>query len=256
MVVSAGVLLPALWGSDSDVGAGVPCAGVGGIPRLSGWVGGTVALVLFVLVGRVSMSGVLLLSGGVDSLTLLADLVAEGDAPLCLSINYGQRHHLELKASTEIARHYGVRREFLSLPQNALSGSALTCDRKLPQGVVPSDPSQTATVVPGRNAVFAALACALAVREGLASVYLACHAGDSLIYPDCRPDFVAFLNGAFRSAYGVSVLAPFLAVTKANIVRRARVLNAPLHLAYSCYRGKSVPCGVCGACLARQEAGA
>lgn len=197
---------------------------------------------------------VLLLSGGVDSLVLLAREVAAGRNPLCVSFAYGQRHFRELYAGNAIAWHYGVEQTCLTLPANLLEGSALTGAGDVPVGKHFTDPSQAATVVPNRNLLFIAAAATEAVRRGLGMVLFACHAGDSAIYLDCRPEFVHAADTALYLACGVHVAAPFLSMSKREIVQLGRELNAPLEMAWSCYMGGDEPCGQCGACVERVEA--
>src|SRR4051812_44350842 len=101
----------------------------------------------------VTVNGVLLLSGGVDSAVLLAHLRDRGETPLCVSFDYCQRHGRELRAAADLAAHYKAPRELVHLSRNVLAGSALTGRGALPGGVPADDPAQAATVVPARNAV-------------------------------------------------------------------------------------------------------
>jgi 7-cyano-7-deazaguanine synthase len=199
------------------------------------------------------MNSVLLLSGGLDSLVLLARECHAGRPPVCVSFDYGQRHRKELYAAESIAAVYRVRRMLLSVPRAAIAGSALTGG-----GVVPhahySDPSQAATVVPNRNLVMLSLAGGVAVRLGADRVLFAAHAGDAAIYPDCRKGFVEAASGAMRLACGVGIVAPFLGLAKREIVALGRELDVPFSLAWSCYEGNGQPCGRCGACVERAEA--
>jgi len=197
---------------------------------------------------------IVLLSGGVDSLVALAQAVAAGSEVACVSVDYGQRHSKELGAGERIALHYGVPREVLALHPDILSGSALTGRGAVPRGLHYADPAQAATVVPNRNMVLASLAAAVAVRRGASRVLLGAHAGDAAVYPDCRPEFVAALSAATVLACGVSVEAPLLRLTKADVVRTGRSLGAPLAMAWTCYIGGPVPCGGCGACVELAEA--
>jgi 7-cyano-7-deazaguanine synthase len=113
-----------------------------------------------------------------------------------------------------------------------------------------------ATVVPNRNLLFLSLAGAVAVGSGLKTVLFSAHAGDAAVYPDCRPEFVAAADRALGLACGVGVEAPFLAMTKGEIVALGRELGVPLERTWSCYLGGEEPCGRCGACVERGEAGA
>jgi 7-cyano-7-deazaguanine synthase len=211
---------------------------------------------------------VLLLSGGLDSLVLLARECAAGRRPLCVSFNYGQRHsHPESNAACEIARHYGTELVTFVLPR--LSGSALTGDGGIPKGLHFEDPGQAATVVPNRNMVMLSVAASLGARARWPVVLFAAHKGDAAVYPDCRAGFVRAMNDALALSCGVRVEAPFLDMSKREVVRLGRSLGAPLELSWSCYDPQSrpwdgapterpmvrhVPCDRCGACVERLEA--
>jgi 7-cyano-7-deazaguanine synthase len=141
-----------------------------------------------------------------------------------------------------------------------LSGSALTDDEvAVPDGHY-TEESMRATVVANRNAIFAMVATGVAVAEGAGAVGLGIHAGDHAIYPDCRPPFVAAAEHLAKVANegfvteGFQLLAPFLAWSKADIVRRGAELDVPFASTWSCYKGGAVHCGTCGTCVERIEA--
>jgi 7-cyano-7-deazaguanine synthase len=191
---------------------------------------------------------VVLLSGGLDSAVLLAHVIeAVGGEVRTLSVGYGQRHErAEMHAAHEIATRYKVPRVRVDLPPVMFDGSTLT------GGV--GQLSGSPTVVPGRNLVFLSLAVAHAASVGSGAVYLASHKSDEAVYPDCRASFVAAVGAAAELAYGVMVAAPFLGMTKREVVARGRELGVPLEMTWSCYAGGSEPCGACGACDERTEA--
>jgi 7-cyano-7-deazaguanine synthase len=201
---------------------------------------------------------VVLLSGGMDSAVLLGWVRNETDAAgvHALSVDYGQRHRRELWSAFQLARFYGAEFHRVGLPPSLLAGSALTGSGEVPRGLDYRDPGQAATVVAGRNLVLASLAVAHAARHGCDRVYLAAHAGDRAVYPDCRPEFVAGLDRAAREGYGVSVLAPFAAkgMDKRAVAHLGKSLGVPLDMTWSCYEGGDRPCGSCGACAERSEA--
>lgn len=200
---------------------------------------------------------VLLLSGGVDSLVLLAREVRAGRAPrLCVSFDYGQRHRRELEAAWQIAGVYRVPHTTLRLPPEPFTASALTGGGDVPKGLHFADPAQAATVVPNRNMTMLALAGGLAVKCGAKAVLFGAHAGDAAVYADCRAGFVAAVSEAMVLACGVRVEAPFLTMDKAAVVALGAGLGVPFALAWSCYVGGDEPCGECGACAERQGAGA
>lgn len=199
-----------------------------------------------------------LLSGGMDSATALAQSATTGTAVLALTVDYGQRHRREIQAAQAIAKHYDVPHQILDLSAwgSLLSGSALT-DHVVP---VPhghyTAPSMAITVVPGRNATFLAAAAGIAQARGANRVVTAVHAGDHTVYADCRPDFFVAIRDAIEIGTddAVTVAAPFVHITKAAIAARTRELGVPLHLTWSCYKGGAEHCGKCGTCVERREA--
>lgn len=189
-------------------------------------------------------------SGGLDSTALLARAVAQrGPKQVrAVSINYGQRHSRELGAAKEITDLLGVRWATLDL-RGLLSGSSLIDpSEEVPDGHYAAE-TMTATVVNGRNLLFAA--AIIAQTQPGDEVWLGVHAGDHFIYPDCRPGFVAGLAAAAR-AYDVTVRAPWVEMSKAEVVAAER--DSPLGLSWSCYKGGEVHCGRCGTCVERAEA--
>lgn len=199
-----------------------------------------------------------LLSGGLDSSTLLAASVAADRAGLALSVDYGQRHRRELDAAADVAAHYGVEHAVLDLTGwgALLTGSALTDPTvQVPHGHY-ADESMKATIVPNRNATLLMAACGVAIARGCTHVLTAVHAGDHPIYPDCRPAFIQAANVAAHTGTdgAVHIEAPFVHISKTDIARRAAELGVPVALTWSCYEGGDVHCGACGTCTERVEA--
>lgn len=197
-------------------------------------------------------------SGGLDSTVLLAWARARGYDVLSLSVNYGQRHERELAHASAIADAIGVRHRLVDLHalRYALPGSALTdASVPVPHGHYEEE-SMKATVVPNRNMILLAVAIAVAVAEGAERVMYGAHAGDHAIYPDCRPDFYAAMQKAARLAdwMPVELVAPFVQMTKAQIVETGHRLRVPFEMTWSCYEGGDVHCGKCGTCVERREA--
>lgn len=189
-------------------------------------------------------------SGGLDSTALLYRAISlRGPKQVrAVSINYGQRHARELAAAKEITDLLGVRWATLDL-RGLLAGSSLIdSGEEVPEGHY-AEATMTATVVNGRNLLFAA--AIIAQTQPGDEVWLGVHAGDHFIYPDCRPEFVAGLAAAAR-AYDVTVRAPWVEMSKAEVVAAER--DAPLGLSWSCYKGGEVHCGRCGTCVERAEA--
>lgn len=185
------------------------------------------------------MSTVLLYSGGVDSTTLLWDLRSQKDPVLALGFDYGQGHRIELDVAERLAARAGAAFRRVVVP--SLGGPA-------------PRPHGPATIVPNRNMVMLSAALAVAVSERYSRVAMAIHAGDSLIYPDCRPEWVGHAQ-KLCLMWGVDLATPYLHLGKAEIVARGRLLGAPLEDTYSCYAGGENPCWRCGACVSRAEAG-
>lgn len=202
------------------------------------------------------MKSAVLLSGGLDSSVLLAQLRnTVGGEIHALSFDYGQRHRRELWSAFQIARYYGATHEVVNLPPELFSGSALTGGDGATEGA--------GTVVPGRNLVLLSLAVACAVRTGAKTVYIAANADDSDVYPDCRDNFLSYLTVAALNGYGVTIEAPFVYRTKRDIVATGRELAVPFDMTWSCYApvnydpfapASGVPCGKCGACKVRTGA--
>lgn len=202
------------------------------------------------------MKHVVLLSGGVDSTVLLAHVLnTEGSGIHALSFDYGQRHRRELWSASQIARYYSATHEVVNLPADVFHGSSLTGGGGETRGAP--------TVIPGRNVVLLSVAIAIAVREKARCVWFAPHAGDREVYRDCRREFVGAFDAAAGHGYGVGVYAPFLDMTKAQVVARGRQLGVPFDLTWSCYDPQNhdpdaptsgAPCGVCGACEGRKVA--
>lgn len=200
------------------------------------------------------MSALVLLSGGVDSLVALAMQIKMGVAPQAIGFDYGQRHKRELRAANDIANHYGVPFDIISIDPRLMRGSPLTGDGEIPHAP-PVDKSQFATVVPGRNLVFLSCAASLAMQRRILRIIFGAHEGDAAIYADCRPLFVRKTGETLLTFSAVTIDAPFLGLTKRQVVEIGARLNAPFELSWSCYEGGDTPCGECGACRAKAEAG-
>jgi 7-cyano-7-deazaguanine synthase len=187
----------------------------------------------------------------------LADRAREEGALLALSFDYGQRHRHEIDHAAGVAGHYRAEHLIVQLDTSAWGGSALTDDSiDIPAGG--TEGGIPATYVPARNSIFLAVALGVAEARQLDSVWIGVNAIDYSGYPDCRPEFIeAFravaATGQKRGVEGnpIQIAAPLIEVTKAEIVRLGRELDAPLHLTWSCYRGGDRPCGTCDACLLR-----
>lgn len=203
---------------------------------------------------------VVLLSGGLDSATVLAIARAEGYACHALSFDYGQRHGAELRAAERVAEALGViDRKRIHLGLDAIGGSALTDDsiavpNQLQEGVIP------VTYVPARNTVFLAFALGYAEVLNATDIFIGVNAVDYSGYPDCRPAFVeAFQTLAnLATKAGVEgakfrIHTPLITLSKAEIIRRGMALGVDYGLTVSCYSAdeSARACGVCDACRLR-----
>ncbi len=205
------------------------------------------------------MKAIVLLSGGLDSSTALGMALAEGYDVLALSIMYGQKHKIELKAATDVAYYYHVPHIIKQLDVSLFSdsGSALIDSTiQIPHSTYAEQgPGPVSTVVPFRNANFLSVATALAIVHGCDAVYIGVHADDShnWAYPDCTPEFIgAMANAIFIGSYNkVRLISPFVWWHKADIIKAGLALNVPYHLTYSCYSGAELSCGVCATCRDR-----
>lgn len=195
-----------------------------------------------------------LLSGGIDSTTLLHMLRLDGVACDAVSFLYKQMHAKEIGYAQGTATRLGVAHTVIELP-NIFAQSALLGDKAMPTGHY-TDASMRATVVPNRNMVFLAIAASLALQTGSDAVAIAAHADDFGTYPDCRPTFIE----AMRSAIAVcdykplELVTPYINWRKREIVALGRSMGIDYEQTWSCYAGGEVPCGECGACSARREA--
>lgn len=203
---------------------------------------------------------VAIVSGGMDSATLVAHYLTADKALQLLSFDYGQRHRKELAYASQLAEHHGLPWQVVDLRglTPLLATSALTNDAiPVPDGHYAED-SMKATVVPNRNAIMLAIAAGVASSQGANVVAIGVHAGDHFIYPDCRPAFIEAMSVAMQhgtAGFGdVRVEAPFLRYSKATIARLGATFGVDFAGTWSCYKGGKVHCGTCGTCTERAEA--
>lgn len=207
------------------------------------------------------MSGtVVVWSGGLDSTVLLWNTLATaqpGDTVLAVSIEYGQRHWRELSAARDIASRHGIAHTVVALPglRAVMRGSCLTDSVAVPHGHY-EDETMRATVVPNRNMLLLSVGIAHAISGGCDAVAYAAHSGDHAIYPDCRQEFADAMSEVARVCHysPITLLRPFIGLTKGDIVKRGHELGAPMAATWSCYEGGERHCGQCGTCVERREA--
>jgi 7-cyano-7-deazaguanine synthase len=203
------------------------------------------------------MQTIVLLSGGLDSATVLAMCRAAGKACHALSFRYGQRHAVELEAAALIARQLGAAsHRICSIDVQCLAGSSLTGRGDVPKGrsedaIGKGIPS---TYVPARNTLFVAHALGLAETVGASEIALGINALDYSGYPDCRPEWLSAMQDVARlgtkvgvSGEGIRLIAPLVAMSKADIIRAGTALGVDFSMTLSCY-DPSPEGGACGAC--------
>ena len=203
---------------------------------------------------REGSSAVVLLSGGLDSTTALYYARQQCDRVVALSVNYGQRHAKELQFAGMTCHHLNVDHRIVDVPIG-FGRSSLLNEMDVPEGHY-AEESMKQTVVPNRNMVMIALAGSLAESLGFNRVYVAVHAGDHYIYPDCRQSFVSPMREALKAATEgrVFLMTPFITMTKTEIVKLGSDLGVDYSLTWSCYKGGEEHCSKCGTCVERIEA--
>lgn len=199
---------------------------------------------------------IIVLSGGVDSVTLLHDYASR--TALAVSFDYGSNHNArELQCAAEQCRRLGI--EHIVIPLDFIGryfkSSLLSGSDTIPSGDY-DDNNMSSTVVPFRNGIMIAVAVGLAESRGLQSVMIANHGGDHHIYPDCRHTFITAIDKAAQAGTypGIRVEGPYTYLTKAQIIERGHRLGVDYSATYSCYKGGEEHCGVCGTCRERREA--
>ncbi len=207
---------------------------------------------------------VVLLSGGLDSATVLAVAVADGFAPIALSFRYGQRHAVEVDAARRVAAAAGAREHLLvDIDLRVFGGSALTADIEVPKDRAAAEHEIPITYVPARNTIFLSYALALAEVRDCRDIYIGVNAVDYSGYPDCRPEYVAAFEkmAALATRAGVEgrpvrIHTPLMHLTKDAIIARGLELGVDYGLTRSCYdpdRGGRA-CGRCDSCRLRRAA--
>ena len=211
------------------------------------------------------MKALVLFSGGVDSSTCLAIAVAKYGAKevIALSVSYGQKHSKELEAAQKIAEYYDVMLKTIDLSKifedsncSLLQGSTEDIPTEsYDEQLKKSGGSPVSTYVPFRNGLFLSCAASVALSFGCNEIYYGAHSDDAAgnAYPDCSSEFNDSINRAIFIGSGdrLTVCAPFIGLSKAEVVKRGLELGVPYELTWSCYSGTDKPCGVCGTCRDR-----
>jgi 7-cyano-7-deazaguanine synthase len=213
-----------------------------------------------------SKKAVVLLSGGLDSTTVLAIAKNEGYEVYALSFSYGQRHSWELSAAKHVAESFGVvQHRVANIDLRAFGGSALTDDIGVPKGRAIDEMAHgiPVTYVPARNTIFLSFALAWAEVLGCSDIFIGVNALDYSGYPDCRPEFIeAFermadlaTKAGVEGRQTLKIHTPLIALSKAQIIRRGIELGVDYALTSSCYDPSLTgrPCGHCDSCQLRQK---
>ncbi len=209
---------------------------------------------------------VVLLSGGLDSATVLAIAKSRGFEPYALSVRYGQRHAVELERAREVALQLGAAdHAVVEFDLRRFGGSALTADIAVPKDApdAPVAPGIPVTYVPARNTIFLSFALAWAETLGGGDVFVGVNALDYSGYPDCRPEYIAAFErmanlatkAGVEGTRSLTIHAPLIDLSKADIVRAGLALGVDYAITCSCYDPgpHGEPCGACDACRLRAK---
>ena len=201
---------------------------------------------------------VVIYSGGMDSFTILQS-VRQIREVYALTFDYGQRHgSKELRCAEQVCQQYNIPHQIIditSIKQLMQSSSLINSNMDIPDGNYEQG-NMKSTVVPNRNMILISMAVSYALSIGAAEVYYGAHSGDHEIYPDCRPVFVEALNkaAALCDWNKVSVVAPYLHRSKAEILQDGLSMQLDYSQTWTCYKGNEKACGKCGACKERLQA--
>lgn len=200
--------------------------------------------------------GVIIVSGGMDSITLLYE--RKDEIALGISFDYGSNHNArEIPFARMHCERLGIRHLVINLSfiHHYFKSSLLSGADKIPEGSYDDD-NMKSTVVPFRNGIMLSIAVGIAESEGLKKVFIANHGGDHAIYPDCREEFIEAIDAASQAGTyeHVRILAPYTNITKTDIALRGKQLGIDYSETWSCYKGGEVHCGKCGTCVERKQA--
>ena len=201
-------------------------------------------------------NSVIIVSGGMDSITLLYD--HKDEIALGISFDYGSNHNArEIPFAKMHCERLGIKHITINLDfmHQYFKSSLLDGAEAIPEGHY-ADDNMKSTVVPFRNGIMLSIAIGIAESNNLDQVFIANHGGDHTIYPDCRPEFINAIDAAATAGTynNVKVVAPYTKTTKSDIARIGKKLGSEYTETWSCYKGGEVHCGKCGTCVERKEA--
>jgi 7-cyano-7-deazaguanine synthase len=201
---------------------------------------------------------VVLLSGGMDSVTALYHALGEHDVLAAVSFSYGAKHNdREIPFARYHCGRHGIRHEVVELGfvNRLFKSDLLQSGGEIPDGHY-EESTMKQTVVPFRNGIMLAVAAGFAESIGARGLVIAAHAGDHAIYPDCREEFMKSMSDAIRlgTYAGIELIRPFIAMSKSQVAARGHALNVDFSQTWSCYKGGRLHCGTCGTCVERREA--
>ena len=201
-------------------------------------------------------NSVIIVSGGMDSITLLYD--HKDEIALGISFDYGSNHNArEIPFAKMHCERLGIKHITINLDfmHQYFKSSLLDGAEAIPEGHY-ADDNMKSTVVPFRNGIMLSIAIGIAESNNLDQVFIANHDGDHTIYPDCRPEFINAIDAAATAGTynNVKVVAPYTKITKSDIARIGKKLGIDYTETWSCYKGGEVHCGKCGTCVERKEA--
>lgn len=201
-------------------------------------------------------NSVIIVSGGMDSITLLYD--HKDEIALGISFDYGSNHNArEIPFAKMHCERLGIKHITINLDfmHQYFKSSLLDGADAIPEGHY-ADDNMKSTVVPFRNGIMLSIAIGIAESNNLDQVFIANHGGDHTIYPDCRPEFIKAIDSAANAGTynNVKVIAPYTQITKSDIARIGKKLGIDYTETWSCYKGGEIHCGKCGTCVERKEA--
>ena len=207
-----------------------------------------------------SKKAIVLLSGGLDSATILYEAKHKGFKPYCLIFEYGQRHRKEINLAKKLAESIKAPYECVKIAMPWQGSSLLDSSMKIPEKLSTSENDIPSTYVPARNIIFLSFAASYAEAVGAEAIFIGANAIDYSGYPDCRPDFFNAYKEVMKKGLktgvkgkNLKIYTPLLRKTKAGIIRMGMKLKVPYELTWSCYKGGRKPCGVCDSCVLRAK---